>query len=130
MTELYEETQRAAQLLRDLDAQRVAETDAYWRGWRDCAAAERAKNEDAWSDGWIAAEADMEEEWAIVARKVRALGSPDAHTHDERRAAELAACKPRPGDFPGLESDPTCLDRYRADHLLPVRTKPFQEEAA
>lgn len=86
---------------------------------------ERIRDE-AWRDGFIcgfdaghevgygAAEHEMDVAWAEVARRVRALGSPTSQTHSERRAAELDACRPRPGDFPGLERDPNCLDRHSA----------------
>ncbi len=104
----------AQSLVRSLNEQRVAETDAYWRGWRDCYATMRALAADDWQAGWNAAEDDMAAEWAEVARKVRALGSPDARSFDERRTAELAACKPKPGDFPGLDNDPHCLEPMRA----------------
>jgi hypothetical protein len=57
---------------------------------------------------------EVDQSWAEVAARSHFLGSPMSKTHQEKRDTEIAACQPRPGDFPGTEHDPGCIDRCRA----------------
>lgn len=115
--DLTEHLQTAARMIRLLDDQRrevqQAEERAYRRGWSECADACYFAVTDAWEAGYAAAEADMDAAWKPVARAVRRGAEKAFPTWKQKRAAELEACKPRPGDFPGLDNDPHCLDRYR-----------------
>jgi flagellar biosynthesis/type III secretory pathway protein FliH len=101
----------AHELVNTLAAQRAEVERVRDEAWRDGFTAGFDAGHDV---GYGAAEHEMNVVWAEVARRVRALGSPTSQTYSERRAAELDACRPRAGDFPGLERDPHCLDRPRA----------------
>lgn len=56
---------------------------------------------------------EVDASWKEVADRSHFLGSPLSRTHADKRAAELAACQARNGDFPGIENDPGCIDRCR-----------------
>jgi hypothetical protein len=49
--------------------------------------------------GAAQAEREMDQSWKQLARRIR--GDADRRSFAERRAAELARAKPRPGDFTG-----------------------------
>jgi hypothetical protein len=51
------------------------------------------------------AEREMAEAWARVADQVRETASPRSRTFAGRRAAEIEAAKPRPGDYTGQLSE-------------------------
>lgn len=102
----------AERLVNVVGAQRDAEERAYTRGWEECGKAMAYILGETWEAGYDAAVADRVAEWERLSQWIRARA--DSPQYAERRAAELAACQPRPGDFPGLENDPTCLEPIRA----------------
>ncbi|WP_370360044.1 hypothetical protein [Catenulispora sp. MAP12-49] len=113
-TDLQENLRAADRLVNIIGAQRDEVERAYQRGWRECGEALAY----AIADAFEAGRADMKDEidatWAEVAERSHFLGSPMSRTHAEKRAEELERIKPRPGDFPGVEQDPQCIERCRA----------------
>lgn len=113
LTEDLQQNLRAAdRLVNILGAQRNEVERAYARGWAECGEALAYIAAEAWEAGYWAREADRQVEWEELSARIRSIG--DSPTFEDRRAAELAACGPRPGDFPGLDNDPRCLEPIRA----------------
>jgi len=110
--DLAENIARAARLIRLHDDQERAVRDAYQKGYADAGNDLLYVVREAWEAGYDAAETARREQWERDAEYIRDL--TNSKPWRERRAAELEACKPRPGDFPGLENDPNALDRYSA----------------
>lgn len=110
--ELLKNLHAADRLVNVIGAQRDQTKRAYARGWDECGEALAYIVAEAWEAGYWAREADRQAEWEEFRAWLRARS--EARTFEEKRAAELAACQPRPGDFPGLENDPHCLKPIRA----------------
>lgn len=94
----------AARLVDDLDGQQRRAEDAFRAGVE-------IGFDHGYAVGHAHAERDMDVPWTQLSRRIR--GGANATEFAARRAAELEACKPRPGDFPGLDNDPHALDAYR-----------------
>lgn len=124
--DMQQNLRTAERLVNTIGMQQDEVESAYQRGWRECSEALSYIGFDMWTAGFVAGRADKEREidatWKEVADRSHFLGSPRSKTHAERRAAELAACQPRPGDFPGVEADPHCLERVRASMEPIART--------
>ena len=121
MTEDLTSNLRAAErLVNVLGAQRDETDRAYARGWEECGKVVAELYAQAWEAGYWAREADRHAEWEEFQAWLRSRG--EVRTFEERRAVELAACGPRPGDFRGIEQDPEYIDRCRAS-LESITTK-------
>lgn len=104
----------AEDLVRTLEQQETAVKQAYTRGYRDCGkdlAYIAAEQREA---GYWAREADRLAEWDVLQKQIHQLSSAWSMSFEDRRAAEIAAVKARPNDFPGIERDPQCIERCRA----------------
>lgn len=97
-----------------LDAAKAAGWAAgHAAGWAECGEALASFATEQWQAGYWACEEYRQARWEELSAQIRGLGAPGSRTFEERRAVEIAACQPRPGDFPGVDNDPHCLDRCR-----------------
>lgn len=106
--ELRKNLRAADRLVNTLGVQRDAEERAYQRGWNECGQALAYIVAELVEAAYDNVEADRQAEWEALSAQIRARAG--GLTFEQKRAAEQAACGPRPGDFPGLENDPTCLE--------------------
>lgn len=111
---LAENLRIAQGLVRTVAEQNAAEAFAYAKGWRECGEALVYVAAEAWEAGRADMEREVNAAWTEVAARSRFLGGAMSRTYEEKHVAELAACQPRPDDFPGVEADPYCLERIRA----------------
>lgn len=128
LTEDMQQNLRAAQgLVNVIEAQREAEARAKAAGWNECAEAMAYIAAEAWEAGYWAREADRQAEWEEFQAWLRGRG--EVRTFEEKRAAELESCRPRPGDFLGIEQDPGYVNRCRASLELIGRRQQSRSEA-
>jgi hypothetical protein len=62
--------------------------------------------------GWHDAEAAMDADWRVLARRVRVDAERHGNPFKERRRRELAALGPKPGDYTGHLTATEYAERY------------------